>query len=81
MRALIMVAGAALALSACGGGNNEADEVNTISADNLVVDANAGDMANMDTMDPNMAMDANSANLTAEDMNTNSPDTNLANGL
>lgn len=85
MRAIFLVAGAALALSACGGGNTEANEVNTLTTDNMMVDSNAmmapGDMANMDTMDPNMAMDANMANMMAEDMNTNSPDTNLANGM
>lgn len=83
MRALILVAGAALALSACGGGNNEANEVNTLTVDNLIVDNGMapGDMANMDTMDPNMAMESNAANLVEQDLNTNSPDTNLANGL
>lgn len=82
MRALFLVAGAALALSACGGGN-EANEVDTLAVDNLVVDSNAmtSDMANMDTMDANLMMDSNTANLIEQDLNTNSPDTNLANGL
>ena len=94
---MMILAGAVLALSACGGGETEAN--NTMAADNMMMDPmmdpnltmNAGDM----NMTGNMAgsaggaMDANgaaatggdAANMQAVDANTNSPDTNLANGL
>ena len=87
MRALILVAGAALALSACGGGNEAANsEANAMAVDNLsmegnMMDANMMDM-NMGGMDANMATNgAVEANMMAQDMNTNAPDTNLANGM
>lgn len=62
MRALILVAGAALAVSACSSNESadntmNVDDVN-LTADNVVID-NAMD-ANM-TMDANTAMDANAA--------------------
>ncbi len=79
MRALILVAGAALAVSACSS-NESADNtmnVDTIEA-NTIVETNTMD-ANM--MDANMMMDANTANAVAEDMTSNSPDANLANGI
>lgn len=83
MRALILVAGAALTLSACGGGNSEQNEVDTLAVDNLVVDNAAGMTGDMNAMDMNAmsGMDANTANAMAVDMNTNAPDTNLANGM
>lgn len=84
MRALILVAGAALALSACGGGNNEANEVDTISADNLVVDGNFDSMNGLDgnaMTDMNATGDSDVANAMMEDATTNDADTNLANGL
>ncbi|HEY7811569.1 MAG TPA: hypothetical protein VIA98_14475 [Allosphingosinicella sp.] len=91
---MIILAGAVLALSACGGGETEAN--NTMAADNM--------MAVDPMMDPNMSMNGMDANMTgnmagsaggamtdngsmdgnaamAVDANTNSPDTNLANGL
>ena len=75
MRALILVAGAALALSACGK-NDATDDTNTLDVNTVVVD-NSADA----TMDMN-AMDANGMN-SAEtmDMNMNDADTNLANGM
>lgn len=85
MRALLLAAGAALTLSACGGG--ETTEANTANA--LEADANMSMDANM-AMDPNMSMNATDANMAidpatqnmiANDMNTNDPDTNLANGM
>lgn len=90
MRALILAAGAALTLAACGGGNEAANtEANAMAMDNMAMDANMTMDANMMGTDMNMGgMDANmstnmatEANMMAADMNTNAPDTNLANGL
>ena len=88
MRALSLVAGAALALSACGGGNEAANsEANAMAVDNLSMDANMTMDANMMDMnmggaDANMATNgAVEANMMAQDMNTNAPDANLANGM
>ena len=86
MRALILVAGAALSLAACGGNRAETEnaDANLMVADNMSMDAN------MTSMDANMmgGADANmmtngmtEANMMANDMNTNDPDTNLANGM
>lgn len=90
MRALIFVAGAALSLAACGSNNTaENAEANLMAEDNMMMDSNM-------TMDANMGMDANMTggmdgnmatnsmtenNMMAQDMNTNAPDTNLANGM
>ena len=76
MRALILLAGAALTLSACG--EKKAEDANVIDANAIIVD-NSVD-ANMDMnamMDANMTMD----NAAAIDMDTNEPDTNTANGM
>lgn len=87
----ILLAGVALALSACGSGDSgtAANEANALSADNMLMDDNM-------MMDPNASMngttglDAGAAgaagnaatqNLMQQDANTNDPDTNLANGL
>ena len=84
MRALILVAAAALAVSACS--KNEAAE-NTMNVDETLTTENvvANDMMAVDAangMDANMSMDANGLNAAeATDMNTNSPDTNVANGM
>lgn len=91
MRALILVAGAALSLAACGGNNEAANsDANMMATDaNLTMDANMMD-PNMMASDPNMmgGMDGNMStnmatenNMMAQDMNTNAPDTNLANGM
>ena len=75
MRALILVAGAALALSACGK-NDATDDTNTLDVNTVVVD-NSADA----TMDMN-AMDANGMNSAESmDMNMNDADTNLTNGM
>ena len=97
MRALILVAGAALSLSACGG-NSQTNEANTMATDNMMMDQNMmadqnmmmdSNMSNMG-MDSNMSggMDANMAtnaatesNMMAQDRNTNDPDSNIANGM
>ena len=83
MRALILVAGAALAVSACS--SNEAAEnttdLNAVDA-NVIVDTN--DLTSIDAVndtDANLALDANTANAVAADLTTNTPDANLANGI
>jgi hypothetical protein len=91
---MILVAGAALALSACGGGNStEANQANAMGADNMMLDQNMmmdgnasmGDMNAMGNMGGDMGMNgaANSTtqNMMRQDAQTNDPDTNLANGL
>lgn len=80
-----LIAGAVLAVSACGGGN-EADEANNVSADNMLLEQNMmlDQNAALDTingMEANGALDSNTANLMIQDATTNDSDTNLANGL
>nr|WP_314441719.1 hypothetical protein [uncultured Sphingomonas sp.] len=91
MRALILVAGAALSLAACGSNSDEAmnsdanllvaDNMSTMDANMMGTDANMMMDGNMTAMDGNMMMNSTEANMMAQDMNTNAPDTNLANGL
>lgn len=94
MRALILVAGAALALSACSGGSEAEDNgVDTLEVNNLVLEgegmgADGNMMMNGTAIDPatgqpmtGNAMDPATMNAMEQDMNTNAPDTNLANGL
>ncbi|HEY0027314.1 MAG TPA: hypothetical protein VGC35_05545 [Allosphingosinicella sp.] len=92
---MMILAGAVLALSACGGGESETNTANTMGADNMMVDpmmdpnmttdmngAMGANMSGGDMTGANGAMDANTANtMMAVDANTNSPDANLANGL
>ena len=79
MRALILAAGAALTLSACGG-NADHEDANVIDANAIIVDNSADASMDMNAMmDANGGMDMNSAEAT--DLNTNDPDTNLANGM
>lgn len=92
MRTFIVIGGA-LALAACGsGGDTQASEANMAASDNMMVDQNMAmdpmmNGANGMAMDPMMngmtngAIDPATQNLIEQDMNTNSPDTNLANGL
>jgi hypothetical protein len=94
---LFLVASAALAVTACGGGGESQSSEANMTADNMAMDQNMAMDANM-AMDPamngtgNMAMDPMmngttnnvdpaTQNMMQKDMNTNSPDTNLANGL
>ena len=89
---VIILAGLALATAACGGGETEATDANTMATDNMMMDANMMMDGNV-MMDANAsmngaamggangAMDANTQNMMAQDANTNAPDTNLANGL
>ncbi len=93
MRA-ILLAGVALALSACGGGGESADNgANALGADNMLMDENLmldanTSMNGMDGMGGMGGMDANgSTNAATENMlmqkdaASNDADTNLANGL
>ncbi len=95
MRALILVAGAALSLTACGG-NSSTNDANTMATDNMMMDSGNMSMDQNMMMDSNMGMDANMSggmdanmatnattenNMMAQDRNTNAPDTNLANGM
>ena len=82
MRALILVAGAALAVSACNSGETEANEIDTLAVNNLIVDENAAMDANMTmNMDMNATGDTATDNMVANDVATNDADTNVANGL
>jgi hypothetical protein len=93
MRVLLFAAGAVLTLSACGGGGEgEANSANGMAADsNMMATDNmmAGDNMMMDqnaamngaTMNGNMTVDPATQNMMQQDMNTNAPDTNLANGM
>lgn len=87
MRVLFLAAGAALTLSACGGGEQSeantadmmANDANMMAADNMIMDQNM--TMNGTAMDGNMATDPATQNMMMQDMNTNAPDTNLANGI
>lgn len=84
----ILLAGVALALSACGGGSETANETNMLMEDNMIMDQNMMVDPNLsvDAMNgmgagANGAVDSNTANLMEKDAATNDADTNLANGL
>jgi hypothetical protein len=97
MRNLLLAAGAALTLAACGGGETQSNEMaadNAMMNDMMMNDAAAmngmdanmtmdanGTMGANGTMDANAAMDANTQNAMMKDATTNDPDTNLANGM
>lgn len=83
MRALVLLAGAALTLSACGGGDAETDAnaVDTLAVNNLIVEDNGMANATADLNATMNAVDGNAANAVAEDLTTNDADANLANGL
>jgi hypothetical protein len=94
---MMMLAGtavAALALSACGGGATEGNSVNATGTDNGMMDPMSDPNMMMDQNGAmnaagsaggaggaNGAVDANTQNAMQRDMNTNDPDTNLANGM
>ncbi len=87
MRALILVAGAALAVAACSS-NDSANNTMNVDENLTTTDMNATDMNAMDmnAMDANMTMNAadgmnTTENAMVNDMTTNSPDANLANGM
>lgn len=83
----ILLAGVALALSACGGGGGEttANDLNAVTADNMLMDENLmldpNASINGTTLDANGSVNATTQNLMEKDAVTNDPDTNLANGL
>ena len=81
MRLLILAAGAALTVSACGGGSeaqNNDMAVENLAVDNLVMNDPA---AMNDTMNMDMNATDNTQNAMMNDMTTNEADTNLANGM
>jgi uncharacterized lipoprotein len=87
MRALILVAGAALAVAACSS-NDSANNTMNVDENLTTTDMNAMDMNAMDmnATDANMTMNAadgmnTTENAMVNDMTTNSPDANLANGM
>lgn len=84
MRAILLIGCAALALSACGGAQDEVDEANVMTADNVLMDQNM--MMDQNAMgagglDANVATNAATENMMMNDLTTNEADTNLANGL
>lgn len=92
MRALLTIAGAALALAGCGGNNDAGNEVDTLAVNNLVVDdgtamnADANAMMNVDAngamaVDGNAMMTSNTDAMKQQDLTTHDADTNLANGI
>ena len=82
MRVLILAAGAALTLAACGGNNDsEANDINMMATDNMTMDANAMMANDMGGMDANAATNAATENMMMNDLTNNTADTNLANGL
>lgn len=82
MRALILAAGAALTLTACGGAADETAANDDLAVDNMMVDDNAMMANDMGGMDANAATNAGEeANLIANDLTTNDADANLANGM
>ena len=84
----ILLAGVALALSACGGGGSEtaANDANAMMADNMLMDENLmldanGSLNGTTAVDANGSVNSSTRNLMEKDAVTNDPDTNLANGL
>ena len=82
---MIALAAAALALSACGGDRDTANDANALGTDNLLMDDNLMLDSNLSIngtdLDANGAVDSNTQNLMMKDATTNDADTNLANGL
>ena len=80
MRVLILAAGAALTLTACGKTDSPTDDMN--AADNMMLDDNAMVANDVGGMDANAATNADAeANMMMNDLTTNDADTNLANGM
>lgn len=86
MRALMLVAGAALALAACNSnqGNDAANaDLNATdpnAANMMVTDENSAMGNGAGGLDMNAATNSATENAMAKDLNTNDKDTNLANG-
>ena len=83
----IILAGAALAVSACNGNKagDEANQANATAADTMGIGDNAGMETNatgsVNAAVANGAIDANTQALMQKDANTHDADTNLANGI
>lgn len=83
MRFLILAAGAALTVSACGdSGETTANaDMNAMAVDNMMVDENAA-MTAPGGLDANAATNGEAeANMVMNDMTHNDADANLANGM
>ena len=83
MRSIILIAGAALAVSACAESGDEANNemaVENLTVDNLVLNDTMGMDGNI-ALDGNVAMDPATENAVLNDLTTNDADTNLANGM
>jgi hypothetical protein len=84
MRSILLIAGAALALSACGSGD-ESEEADTLAVNDMVINDSTTDNSmlngevNAMTIG-NETMDA-TQNAVEQDLTTNDADTNLANGM
>ncbi|HEX8572322.1 MAG TPA: hypothetical protein VF759_06190 [Allosphingosinicella sp.] len=84
---MMILAGMALALAACGSGaSDSADDSNSLAADNMMMDDNMmldpnAPLNGSAGLDSNASVDSNTQNLIEKDAATNDPDTNLANGL
>ncbi len=96
MKLLMQIAALAATstLAACGGGDTQANQTaaengmmdNGMATDAAAMNATGGMDANAmmganGMMDANATMDANTHNAMMNDMKTNDPDTNLANGM
>lgn len=85
MRASLLIAGATLTLSACGSGGDDRPEgnydMNAMAADNMMMIDNAMTLNDAGRMDGNAATNSATENMLMNDLTTNTPDTNLANGL
>jgi hypothetical protein len=84
MRVPIITLAGMLALSACGGGNDQNNsDLNATdpnAANMMMTDENAALGNGAGGMDMNAATNAATENAMAKDLNTNDKDTNLANG-
>jgi len=95
---IILIAGAALAVAACGGGDKaetNTSTTNSMTANTMTTDPMSmnqtipmdqnGSMGGMTNMGGNMGVGmgagSNTQNMMMKDMETNDPDTNLANGM
>lgn len=83
---MIVLAAAALALSACGGGDTTANDANALTADNMLMDENLmldpnASINGTTALDDNASVNSATQNLLEKDATTHDPDTNLANGI
>jgi hypothetical protein len=81
----LLLAGAVLALSACSGGNNDANNASA-GADNMGMDLNTtadqnSTLESVNAAAANGSIDANTQAAMQNDVKTHDQDTNLANGM